>query len=105
MNIFKGQDYAELTAWLNENWGNRVEFDNGCTVWLENDDGILWRRDPYGQDSACRYSEGWETRLKRWVSYWDEPRTEAGLLTEAGPHSQPLSSKHYSDIVTLRLVF
>lgn len=58
----------------------KVDFDNGCSVWLEDDGGIIWKTNPYGQDSRCNYTVGWENNILKWLKYWDEPRTETGDL-------------------------
>jgi len=77
---FQGQDYSKLHSWLNHNWGSRVEFENGCSVWLEDDSGMIWRTDPYGQDGGCNCVDGWEKNIQEWLKYWDDPRTETGSL-------------------------
>lgn len=78
--LFEGLEYSCLLTWLNENWGRTVVFDNGCSVCLQNDNNIIWRTDPYGQDSGCNYVDGWENNIREWVKYWNEPRTETGNL-------------------------
>lgn len=73
-----GRDYAGLTEFLNKHWGCDAEFSNGCSIYLTDDNGLLWGTTPYGQDWACNYREGWEGRVKAWLVYWDAPRDEWG---------------------------
>lgn len=77
---YQGQEYSKLITWFSENWGRNVNFSNGCSVWLHDDGGFIWRTDPYGQDGGCNYTEGWENNIRKWLEYWDEPRTETGEL-------------------------
>ena len=77
---FEGNNYSRLAEFLNQNMGAVVEFNNGCSVYLKVDVGMLWRTDPYGQDGGCNFKDGWEDNIREWLRYWDEPRTETGAL-------------------------
>ena len=78
---FTASDYNSLPQWLRDNWGVKVEFNNGCVVWLENDLEMIWGTDPYGQDWGCNYKSGWDLSIINWLKYWDVERTESGGLT------------------------
>jgi len=77
---FTDVDYIILPQWLRNNWGSKVEFNNGCIVWLENDLKMIWGTNPYGLDWGCNYSDGWELSIINWVKYWDKKRSETGSL-------------------------
>ena len=53
--------------------GNKIQFFNGCIIWLTDDNGVFWGTDLYGLDWACNVSDNC-------VKYWDESRDETGAL-------------------------
>ena len=65
---------------LMDSLGEKVEFTNGCSLILVDDDGLFWGTSPYGLDWACNSNEGWVESVFRWLSYWNDDRDESGVL-------------------------
>lgn len=85
---YEGQDYRHLLEFLSQNLGNNINFDNGCFLSLKDDNGFIWGTDPYGQDWGCNLDDGWESKIKSWLEYWDESRDEWGQLCDIGYQRQ-----------------
>jgi len=81
------ENYIGLTSWLIENWGKKAVFTNGCIIWLEDDDGLIYGTDPYGKDWFATYNENIKDNIKNWLEYWDEDRTETGELIVKQQHA------------------
>lgn len=71
-------DYSVLDLYLKENWGCKIEFDNGCILFLEVDNFAIWGTNPYGLDRCFNHSQGWIDIIISWLEYWDDHRDEWG---------------------------
>lgn len=71
-------DEKSLALSIINHRGYFVEFENGCLVALNDDNGVYWGTSPYGSDWCCNSGEGYELRIINWLNYWNESRTENG---------------------------
>ncbi|MCX4117206.1 hypothetical protein [Aeromonas hydrophila] len=60
--------------------GERVDFSNGCTVFLIDDNGIYWGTNPYGIDRGWDVNEHYISNVIKWLEYWNEARDEQGRM-------------------------
>ena len=71
----------EVTQFLRERPVS-FEFSGGCKAWTEADDPEwIWLSSPYGVDTAISGdARELEEGLKKYLSFWSEPRDERGRL-------------------------
>jgi len=64
---------------INVEIGTKQEFDNGCTVWYDEEDyeGFWVGCTPYGQDNMIKADI---KELNDWLDFWSEDRDETGTL-------------------------
>lgn len=60
--------------------GERVEFSNGCTVFLIDDNDIYWGTNPYGLDHGWNADDSYICKVIKWLEYWNEARDEQGRI-------------------------
>lgn len=60
--------------------GERVDFSNGCTVFLIDDNGIYWGTNPYGVDHGWNADGDYVRKVVAWLEYWNEARDEQGRM-------------------------
>ncbi|MEV3801940.1 hypothetical protein RI528_00105 [Aeromonas veronii] len=60
--------------------GGRVDFSNGCTVFLMDDYGIYWGTNPYGVDHGWNADSDYLHKVIEWIEYWNVARDEQGRI-------------------------
>lgn len=79
IKVYSGRS-SEILDFLPYLLGKTVALQNGCKLFFDDIDSDFYVpcTTPYGIDVFCTSVES----LTAWLDYWDQPRTETGLLIE-----------------------
>ena len=73
-------DKANLAVSIKNNIGNAIEFSNGCSISLKNDNSVYFGESLYGGFWCCNSDHDFSKAIMGWLKFWDDDRCEKGDL-------------------------